>query len=174
LFGECVSRLPNGRWITLGWRAPTRNRDNLRRRESSPRTNPHLTIENGRRRRAYKDPKDSEHLFDGMRKAGLPEACGSVTFDDASLRARAIAPHRSRHVGRSRVVDLMLATRHSAERRLRSLSEQIGCIIVAYLWSHPPTRADAFYCSTWTTNGCRPTATASLTGWRSRRRPPLT
>ncbi len=38
------------------------------------RINPGFTIESLKRLVVYKDPKDAEHILDGLRKAGLPEA----------------------------------------------------------------------------------------------------
>ena len=38
------------------------------------RINPGFTIESWKRLAVYKDPKDAEHLLDGLRKAGLLEA----------------------------------------------------------------------------------------------------
>ena len=38
------------------------------------RINPGFTIESLKRLLVYKDPKDAEHILDGLRKAGLPEA----------------------------------------------------------------------------------------------------
>jgi len=37
------------------------------------RINPAFTIESYKRIVVYKDPKDTEHRLDGLRKAGLPE-----------------------------------------------------------------------------------------------------
>ena len=37
------------------------------------RIEPDYTIDRHRRLVPFKDPKDAEHFFDGMRKAGLPE-----------------------------------------------------------------------------------------------------
>ena len=37
------------------------------------RINPAFTIESWKRTAPFKDPKDLEHLIDGLRKAGLPE-----------------------------------------------------------------------------------------------------
>jgi hypothetical protein len=37
------------------------------------RINPGFTIESWKRLAFYKDPKDAEHLINGLRKAGLPE-----------------------------------------------------------------------------------------------------
>jgi adenylate cyclase len=37
------------------------------------RINPGFTIESWKRLAVYKDPKDAEHLINGLRKAGLPE-----------------------------------------------------------------------------------------------------
>ena len=38
------------------------------------RINPGFTIESWKRLAPYKDPKDTEHRLDGLRKAGLPES----------------------------------------------------------------------------------------------------
>jgi hypothetical protein len=38
------------------------------------RINPGFTIESHKRLVLHKDPKDAEHLIDGLRKAGLPES----------------------------------------------------------------------------------------------------
>jgi adenylate cyclase len=38
------------------------------------RIEPGFTIEKWKRTTVYKNPDDAEHLFDGLRKAGLPEA----------------------------------------------------------------------------------------------------
>jgi hypothetical protein len=38
------------------------------------RINPAFTIASWKHMAIYKDPKDAEHILDGLRKAGLPEA----------------------------------------------------------------------------------------------------
>ena len=47
------------------------------------RIEPHFTIERWKRTAVYKRPEDAERLFDGIRKAGLPETVG----DQRDLRA---------------------------------------------------------------------------------------
>jgi hypothetical protein len=37
------------------------------------RINPGFTIEGWKRLAVFKDPKDTDHNIDGLRKAGLPE-----------------------------------------------------------------------------------------------------
>jgi adenylate cyclase len=78
LFRECVSRLPNGQWYHVALACAYAQSGQLDEARAAAaqvlRINPHFTIESWKRRSVHKDPKDAEHFFDGMRKAGLPEA----------------------------------------------------------------------------------------------------
>ena len=40
------------------------------------RIEPGFTIDRWKRTAVYKNPEDAEHLFDGLRKVGLPEKAG--------------------------------------------------------------------------------------------------
>jgi adenylate cyclase len=74
---ECALRRPNVQWPHVWLAAAYAQLEELEeaRAEAAEvlRINPGFTIEGRRRFFAFKDPKDIEHLIDGMRKAGLPE-----------------------------------------------------------------------------------------------------
>jgi adenylate cyclase len=74
---ECTSRQPNLMWPHLLLAATHAQLGQLEeaRKETAEvlRINPGFTIERFRRLAVDKNPKDAEHLIDGLRKAGLPE-----------------------------------------------------------------------------------------------------
>ena len=74
---ECTSRLPNAQWPHSWLAAACGQLGELEeaRKEAAEvlRINPGFTIEGIKRLFVYKDPKEVEHILDGMRKAGLPE-----------------------------------------------------------------------------------------------------
>jgi adenylate cyclase len=79
LLQECISRAPNYRGAHV-WAAATYARlDKLEEARAEVaevlRIEPSYTIEETARRVSvfFKHPKDADHLFDGLRKAGLPE-----------------------------------------------------------------------------------------------------
>jgi adenylate cyclase len=78
LFRECVSRLPNLQWphhMLAGAYAQAGQLEEARKEAAEVlRINPGFTIQGWKRLCVYKDPKDTEHRLDGLRKAGLPEA----------------------------------------------------------------------------------------------------
>ena len=75
--GECASRLPNLQWPHTILAAACAKSGQLEeaRTEAAEllRINPGFTIESWKRIAVFKNPKDAEHIFDGMLKAGLPE-----------------------------------------------------------------------------------------------------
>jgi adenylate cyclase len=75
---ECATRLPNMQWPHLWLAAAHAQSGELEeaRAEAAEvlRINPAFTIESYKRIVVYKDPKDTEHRLDGLRKAGLPES----------------------------------------------------------------------------------------------------
>jgi adenylate cyclase len=77
LLRECASRLPNLQWPHLWLASAYAQAGQLgeARKEAAEvlRINPGFTIEGWKRILPYSDPKDAEHLIDGLRKAGLPE-----------------------------------------------------------------------------------------------------
>jgi adenylate cyclase len=74
---ECASRLPNLQWPRLHLAAAYAQAGQLEeaRAEAAEvlRINPGFTIEGFKRLLVFKDPADTEHRLDGLRKAGLPE-----------------------------------------------------------------------------------------------------
>ena len=74
---ECVSRLPDVQWPRLWLAAACAQSGQLEeaRAEAAEvlRINPAFTIERYKRIVVFKDPNDTEHRLDGLRKAGLPE-----------------------------------------------------------------------------------------------------
>src|SRR5258707_370881 len=77
LLGECTSRLPNLQWPHHWLASAYAQLGQLEeaRQEASEvlRVNPEFTIEKFKPLVVFKNPKDAEHLIDGLRKAGLPE-----------------------------------------------------------------------------------------------------
>jgi len=77
LFRECASRVPNMQWsrFRLAFAYAQSGQLEEARKEASEvlRINPGFTIERYKRLLVYKDPKDTAHRLDGLRKAGLPE-----------------------------------------------------------------------------------------------------
>ena len=77
LFRECALRSPNQQWPHLALASAYAQLGQLEeaRAEAAEvlRINPGFTIESYKRLVVYKDPKDTEHRLDGLRKAGLPE-----------------------------------------------------------------------------------------------------
>jgi adenylate cyclase len=75
---ETALRRPNVQWPHLWLAAAYAQLEQLEeaRAEAAEvlRINPGFTIESPKRFVAFKDPKDTEHLIDGLRKAGLPES----------------------------------------------------------------------------------------------------
>jgi adenylate cyclase len=74
---ECISRQPRLQWphVTLAAAYAQSGQLEEARGEAAEvlRINPGFTIESANRVFVYKDPKDLDHLIDGIRKAGLPE-----------------------------------------------------------------------------------------------------
>jgi adenylate cyclase len=75
---ECTSRAPDmslGRVVLAATLAQLGRLDEARAEAAEVlRIDPNYTIDGTQRRIApFKRPEDAEHLFDGLRKAGLPE-----------------------------------------------------------------------------------------------------
>jgi adenylate cyclase len=75
---ECTSRAPDmslGHLLLAANLAPLGRLDEARAEAAEVlRINPKYTIDGAQRRLAlFKRPEDAENLFDGLRKAGLPE-----------------------------------------------------------------------------------------------------
>jgi adenylate cyclase len=72
---ECVSRLPNHQIVHLWLAATYAQLGRFAEAEASEvlRIWPGFTIAKWRPIAVYRNPKDAEHLIDGLRKAGLPE-----------------------------------------------------------------------------------------------------
>jgi adenylate cyclase len=74
---ECVSRLPNSQWPHILLASAYAQSGQLEEASAEAaevlRINPGFTIESWKRLVVFKDPKDTEHGLDGLRKAGLPE-----------------------------------------------------------------------------------------------------
>jgi adenylate cyclase len=66
--------------LIRGWRRGQLGELEEARKEAAEvlRINPGYTIEGIKRLFVYRDPKDTEHILDGLRKAGLPETYGDV------------------------------------------------------------------------------------------------
>jgi len=77
LLRECASRLPDLQWphvMLAGAYAQAGQLEEARAEAAEVlRINPGFTIEIYKRLAVHKDPKDTEHRLDGLRKAGLPE-----------------------------------------------------------------------------------------------------
>ena len=75
---ECASRAPGMRvshvWLAAGLAQLGRLDEAHAEAAEVLRIDPKFTIDGSQRRQAlFKRPEDAEHLFDGLRKAGLPE-----------------------------------------------------------------------------------------------------
>ena len=74
---KCVSRQPNAQWphVMLAHACAQSGQLDEARAEAAEvlRINPGFTIQSYKRIVVFKDPKDTEHRLDGLRKAGLPE-----------------------------------------------------------------------------------------------------
>jgi adenylate cyclase len=74
---ECISRLPTLQWphvmLACAYAQSGQLEDARGEAAEALRIDPGFTIEGNKRLLVFKDPKDAEHLIDGMRKAGLPE-----------------------------------------------------------------------------------------------------
>ena len=74
---EFAARVPNDQWSHVWLASAYAQSGQLEqaRLEAAEvlRINPGFTIESAKRVVVYKDPEDSEHRIDGLRKAGLPE-----------------------------------------------------------------------------------------------------
>lgn len=77
LLRECTSRLSNLQWPHYWLASAYAQLGQLEeaRKETAEvlRIDPRFTIEKFKRLAVFKNPKDAEHLIDGLRKAGLPE-----------------------------------------------------------------------------------------------------
>jgi adenylate cyclase len=75
---ECALRLPNMQlphlWLASAYAQLGQIEEARKEAAEVLRINPGFTIEGYKPILVYKDPKDTEHRIDGMRKAGLPEA----------------------------------------------------------------------------------------------------
>jgi adenylate cyclase len=75
---ECISRQPSQLWphvwLAGAYAQPGQLEEAKAEAAEVLRINPGFTIESLKRVLVCKDPKDLEHLIDGVRKAGLPEA----------------------------------------------------------------------------------------------------
>jgi adenylate cyclase len=75
---QCTSRQPNlqAHRVLLGSAYAQLGQLEEARKEAAEvlRINPSFTIESWKRMAVYKNPKDTEHRIDGLRKAGLPES----------------------------------------------------------------------------------------------------
>ncbi len=74
---ECTLRSPNLQWphawLAAGYARLGQLEEAGAEAADVLRINPAFTIESWKRTAPFKDPKDAEHLIDGLRKAGLPE-----------------------------------------------------------------------------------------------------
>src|SRR5262249_32260577 len=79
LYRECALRQPNLQWPHVALAAAYALSGQLEeaRAEAAEvlRINPGFTIQSYKRIVVFKDPKDTEHRLDGLRKAWLPESC---------------------------------------------------------------------------------------------------
>jgi adenylate cyclase len=78
LLRECTLRMPIGQWphawLTAGYAQLGKLEEAGAEAAELLRINPAFTIESWKRLAVFKNPEDADHLIDGMRKAGLPEA----------------------------------------------------------------------------------------------------
>jgi adenylate cyclase len=74
---ESTSLLPNLEWphrmLAAAYAQSGQLEEASKEAAEVLRINPDFTIESWKRLAVYKDPKDAEHILDGLRKAGLPE-----------------------------------------------------------------------------------------------------
>ena len=74
---ECTLGMPNVQWphawLAAGYARLGQLEEAGAEAADVLRINPAFTIESWKRTAPFKDPKDLEHLIDGLRKAGLPE-----------------------------------------------------------------------------------------------------
>jgi adenylate cyclase len=74
---ECAWRLPNFRighlWLAAAYAQAGQLVEARGEADQVRRIEPGFTIDRWKRTAAYKNPEDAEHLFDGLRKAGLPQ-----------------------------------------------------------------------------------------------------
>jgi adenylate cyclase len=74
---ECALRVPNLQhprlWLASAYAQLGQSEEARTEAAEVLRINPGFTIESWKRLAVYKDPKDAEHILDGLRKAGLPE-----------------------------------------------------------------------------------------------------
>jgi adenylate cyclase len=75
---ECALRVPNLQlphlWLASACAQSGQLQEARKEAAEVLRINPGFTIESWKHMAVYKDPKDAEHILDGLRKAGLPEA----------------------------------------------------------------------------------------------------
>jgi adenylate cyclase len=75
---ESISRQPRQQWPYVLLAATYAQLGQLAEARAAAaevlRINPGFTIESSKRILVFKNPKDAEHLIDGLRKAGLPES----------------------------------------------------------------------------------------------------
>lgn len=73
---ECVWRMPNFRivhlWLAAAYAQTGRPAEARAEADEVRRIEPGFTIDRWKSTAVYKNPADAEHLFDGLRKAGLP------------------------------------------------------------------------------------------------------
>ena len=76
-FRECALRLPNIQtphlWLASAYAQLGQLEEAKAEAAEVLRVNPALTVEGSKRLFVFKDPEDTEHRKDGLRKAGLPE-----------------------------------------------------------------------------------------------------
>ena len=75
---ECTSRLPNLEWphrvLAAAYAQSGQLEEASKEAAEVLRINSGFTIERYKRLAVYKDPRDTDHLIDGLRKAGLPQS----------------------------------------------------------------------------------------------------
>ena len=76
-FRECALRLPNMQtphlWLASAYAQLGQPEEAKAEAAEVLRVNPAFTVEGSKRLFVFKDPEDTEHRKDGLRKAGLPE-----------------------------------------------------------------------------------------------------